>query len=281
MARLKKKKKLHIDKDLRIMVYVWGLVVGMMLLVSSSYAWYTLNTREAETVTPNVMKPYNLELQDATGSVSKQLSIGGLQQGEIKQIVFSVTNKENPQINKNKTAFDYALELIYTNNLALQYEIYPLISVQNPDENSLATQETVTVTEGEGENATTVEQVVTSYWEKDATALDGEDVSGIRWSQAGLTNVVDDENTNENEADAPTADIINRGTYISYEKKTDNLGAVLNGNMKLDAGEDAYATQYYVLEIQWSIDEGFEKYDKETDMIYVVAKAVQPEPEVN
>ena len=259
MSQSNKKKKFHIDRELRLLVYVWCFVVSLTFLLSATYAWYSVSTRVANTVTPNVMKPYHLELQNSQGIASKQISIGSLQQGEVKQIVFSVTNKENPQINQNKTAFEYALELIYTSNMALDFKVYPLSAVDVPAEGTLITQEVVQVQQ-DGE---TVEQIRTSYWAKGNTPLTGQEVSGTRHTQVGIT-----------------GDEINSGTYISYENKDSN-GNVINENIKLDAGEDAYATQFYVLEISWSIQSGFEKYNKETDMIYVVAKAVQPEPTVN
>lgn len=262
MSQPKKKKKLHIDSELRIFIFAWCLVMGMMLLLGATYAWYSLNSRVAETVAPNVMKPYQLRIDDSQGAAAEQISVGALQQGETKQIVFSVTNEEEPQKNQNKTAFAYALELIYTNNIALKYEVYPLHPVEVLGENTLVTEEILQIQQGEGENATVEEQVITYYWEKDASALSGKDISTTRHPEAGVMGTE-----------------INRGTYISYEKRTGDDGiTILNENMVLDAGEEAYATQFYVLEIQWNITSGFEKYDKETDMIYIVAKAVQPKP---
>lgn len=254
---VKKRKKIKIGKGLRLQVYAWCMVVGTMFLFGMTYAWYSLQIKEAETTVANVMKPYHLTIQNSAEAASEQLAIGSLQQGEKKQILFSVTNAEEPQVNKNKTAFEYALELIYTNNLALNYQIYQLSEVDEDGDDIIALEET------DAEGNTTYR-----YFKKEAM-LSGEDVSSNRYSQVELTD---------------TDDIVNRGTYIQYQKTTDALGAVVNDNLKLEVAEDdsevsTYATQYFVLEISWSITSGFEKYDKETDMIYIVAKAVQPKPE--
>ena len=50
--------------------------------------------------------------------------------------------------------------------------------------------------------------------------------------------------------------------------------------MSSDADETGYDSQYFLLEIEWDVNEigNFDKYEKETDMIYILVKALQPEP---
>ena len=267
-----RKRKFHMGKGLRLQIYAWCMLVGVVLLVGGTLAWYTLREREAETEPTTVMKPYYLSLRNPDDTDMVQLSVGSLLQGKTKQIVFCVSSEEAQQINEDTTVFEYALELVHTDNLALKYEIYSLTAV---DESEAENVEGLITTEREvnGEDGSTSTEI--AYWQKTSDALTGTDVSAKRWEQAGLL-----------EADADTgdatADIINRGTYISYEKveadgETEGAVAAVDNGLELTAGADT--AQYFVLEISWNITSGFEKYDKETDMIYLLAKALQPMPE--
>lgn len=288
-----KKRQFHKERRIRLSVYVCCAVVGIALLVGITFAWYSQQKREAETNTANVMKPYYLTLKPS-GTDAQQLSIGSLLQGSTKQIVFCVSSDEEPQINKGTTTFEYALELVHTDNMALKYEIYPLEETAE-GESSIIVAEDIVKDSGEVDTRTT-------YWKKKTVGgvskpLTGVDVSAERWVQAGLTgtegaNAAGTDGASEGTSgetgqaagmtDAALENIINRGTYISYAKSAgneDGTGVIDNG-LVLEVGEGAVNNaQYFVLEVSWSITSGFEKYDKETDMIYLLAKALQPEPE--
>ena len=273
----RKRKKLHIGKGLRLQIFAWCTVVGAVLLVGAggTFAWYSMAEKKAETNVANVCLPYNLTIKNSGEAATEQLAIGSLQQGEKKQIVFGVTNEEESQINLNKADFEYGVEVIYTNNLALNYELYQLTELSEaPEQLEDVFVFEKSVTDAEGKPSTAYH-----YWQKSGNALAKQDVSGVRHEQVGL---IGTDNTPDN-----IEDIINRGTYLLYEKTTDDSGNVLNDNLKLevipkegDTSAEEFTTQYFVLEISWSISTGFEKYDKETDMIYIMAKAVQPKPEV-
>jgi len=258
----KERKKLHIEKGLRLQIYAWGIIVGIVLLIGTggTFAWYTLQEREADTETANVVKPYYLTLLNPSETDMVQLSIGSLQQGKAKQIVFCVSNKGNTQINTDNSPFEYALELIHTDNLVLNYEIYPLESAESDESGVIVAEDMVTDNEG---NTT----ITTTYWKKSGSALTGTDVSATRHEQLALTD---------------TQDIINRGTYISYGKvePDGNDVVAIDNNLVLDPGDEEYASAYFVMEISWNIVSGFEKYEKETDLIYILATAIQPEPEI-
>lgn len=229
-----KKEKFNIFKGLRLSSYTWAVLVGVMLLVGVTFAWYTLQKREAETKAPNVMKPYYLSLSNPDETSTLQLSVGSLLHGSTKQIVFCVNTKEAEQINKDTTTFAYDLELVHTDNLPLNYEIYKLEKLED--------------TEG--------------------TLLEGTDVSALRHAQVGLIASA--------EAESTAQSIINKGTYISYGK-TESI----DNGLELTVGGTggAYTSQYFVLEISWKSISDYSKYDKETDMIYLLAKILQPEPE--
>lgn len=250
-------RKIHIGQNLRLQIYVWSVIIGLVMLVGITFAWYTMREREAETQNLSVMKPYYLTLRNASETDLLQLAVGSLPNGKTRQIVFCVSNIEKEQINKDKSAFEYALELIHTDNLALQYKIYSLKSVDEGQSDIIVAEDIVI-----GEDGSTTTEV--TYWQKNGAALTGTDVSEERHAKLGLTGTE-----------------INKGTYISYGKTTggENGAAAVDNGLKLEPGEQGYASQYFLLEISWAITTGIEKYDKETDMIYLMATAVQPEPE--
>lgn len=266
-------KKLNIFKGLRLPSYICCTFVGVLLLVGFTFAWYTLQKREAETKAPNVMKPYYLNLSNPSETSALQLSVGSILHGSTKQIVFCVNTEEAEQINKDTTTFAYDLELVHTDNLPLNYKIYELSKLENAEdaESNIIIAEDILI---EGAENTTVE---TTYWEKktsqDGTvsALKGTDVSAVRHAQVGLIASADQEST--------AGAIINKGTYISYGKTE-----TIDNGLELTVGgiDGAYTSQYFVLEISWKELNGnddYSNYDKETDMIYLLAKILQPEPE--
>ena len=169
------------------------------------------------------------------------------------------------------TTFNYAIEMIHTENLALEYSIYELSSTNAPGEGVITALDTYLVDDG---NGASVEETQTTYWVKSqAAALSGDVVSDARHEQVGFTDASGNLLAKEN---LP----VNAGKYTAYTK--DSAGELL----KLEAGEDAegnpqFDSQYFLLEIDWEegADAKFENYEKETDMIYLLVEAIQPEPE--
>ena len=99
------------------------------MLLGVSFAWFTLVERSAESDATDVMAPYYLTLLNPSETSALQLSVGSLMPGKTKQILFCVSNKsneENELINMGGADFDYSMELIHTDNLALNYTLYAL-----------------------------------------------------------------------------------------------------------------------------------------------------------
>lgn len=239
----------NIEKKLRRRVMAWVMVAAALMLIGGTYAWYKSIEREAESKTASVMEPYYLTLLNPSETDVLQLSIGSLMPGRTKQVVFCVSNKKNEEsINMGGADFDYSIELIHTDNLALQYSIYEL--EESDEENAgVVAEDTVTV-----DGVPTAKR---TYWsvKTPGTPLEGMDVSAVRHVETELT-----------------GDEINSGTYISYEAEDDTF--------HLSSTNGGYDSQYFLLEIDWeeSALTNFEKYEKETDMIYILVKALQPEP---
>lgn len=250
-----KKTKKKIKNGFRVPTLLWCMLVGALMLFGISFAWFTMVEREADSKTAAVMRPYHLTLLNPSESDVLQLSIGSLMPDRTKQILFCVSNKynqENDAINMGGDDFDYFMELIHTDNLALNYKLYVLESV--PEEE--VTNETLVAEDvvNKGEDSITYR----TYWRK-GLLLPGEDVSTQRHIELGLS-----------------GEEWNRGTYISYTEDGESNKLHLSSDTV-----DGYDSQYFLLEIDWQEDAAgnFEKYDKETDMMYMVVKALQPEPE--
>lgn len=245
--KIKKRNKKSIKERRRRRIFTGAVIAGLLILIGAGLAWYSLRQRNAETEPENVMKPYNLTLMNASGTDVLQLSVGSLMLGETKQIVFCVSNDD-----AGDYAFDYMLELIHTDNLALDYTIYAL--EESDEENATIIAEDTIIVDGESEQ-------IFTYWKvnSEGIALVGDDVSSERHQETGLT-----------------GDEINSGTYILYQNEESNTN-----NLYLTTGEDGDSAQYFLMEIEWN--EGaytnYEGYEKETDMIYLLVKAVQPEPQ--
>ena len=235
-----------VEKSIRKKLFVWAILIGSLVVTGVSFAWYSRMGKEAESDELNIMKPYYLTLMNPSMTDAMQLSVGSLTYGKTKQIVFCVTNKTDMEI----AEFDYSLELIHTDNLALNYTIYAL-EAADADSAGIVAEDIVL----ESDTST---QVLT-YWNvKDLShPLVGVDVSDERHTQTALTG-------NE----------INSGTYIAYESDENNT-------LHLNVIPDGYDAQYFLLKIEWdeSAQDNFANYENETDMIYLVAKAIQPQPQ--
>ncbi len=256
----KKKKhgrKKQMKSFVRVQIIGICMIAGILMLVGGTFAWFNIFDREAESKPAEVMKPYTLVLQNSSESAALQLSVGSLMPGQTKQILFCVSNKENEDIvNMGGSDFEYSMELIYTENLALEYKIYEVVEVADNGDGVIVAADTVIV---DGE-----EQVQTTYWKKKLalSPLVGADVSARRHEALGLAGTE-----------------INSGKYISYAK--DDIGGFDN-NLHLTSDGNGYAAQHFVLEIEWDNEaaSNFNKYEKETDMIYILVKAIQPKPEL-
>lgn len=255
-------KKKNMSKSLRMQIMAWAIVVCMTSLIGGSFAWYSIKSREAHSKTSEVMEPYFLKLQNPGDTAELQLAVGSLFPGETKQVVFCVSNKENEENGKvimGGGDFDYTMEVIYTENLALKYNIYELEKVEEADKDNPGVIWAKYLDAG-GNQAI-------NYWKKKSeTALAGnESITGARHLQAGL----------------PLEDnpqIVNEGKYCSYEKNSDG------SNLHLVSKEEGYHPQFFVMEITWDTAVtqqpgfNFSDYEKETDMIYILVKALQLKP---
>lgn len=235
-------------KAWRVKVLIIGVAAILLATAGVSFAWYLRNLKVAESSEMDVMTPYYLTLLGPDAADQLKLAVGSLYPGETRQIVFCVSNRnitEAGDIVMGGSDFDYSMELVHTENLALRYQMYQLEKTDTSAGSDI-------LVEVDGEEL---------YWKKENEVLAGADVSANRWAQAGLTE---------------TEGIINRGNYLFYDK--DSRGD--NFHLESQQPDIDYVPDYYLMEIEWDETGAalFQQYEKETDMIYVLVKALQPEP---
>lgn len=219
-----------------------------------TFAWYLReDAKRAKAEEANVMAPYNLYLLNPNATDSLQIAVGNLHPGEIKQTVICVSNKipenyegdDRSELAKD-SEFGYDLMLVHTDNLAVEYNVIPL--VRND------------IKEGEDlpEDSIIMEDDTKDkyYWMKDGSAAACTDLTADMRSRVGT----DGEG------------IVNAGTYSLY----DDDGMKLKYTYSADGG--SYEYDYYLIEIKWKNIDDFDAYKKETDMVYVVVNAKQPRP---
>ena len=264
-ARKRETKRKRIFESRRYRIMLWCAMVAIVVGSTATFAWYGVNERSADSAPAEVMKPYYLTLRNPSDTAALELSIGNLFPGDMKQVVFCVSNKNNEKtgLDMGVTSFEYSIELIHTENLALQYRVYELNGATEINENTITVLDTVNDENGN-------EVTHTTYWVKkplsDSTTppLTGTDVSSERHVQVELTSPLP----------------VNAGKYTAYT--TGVAGDKLKLKANLDAnGNPTFDSQFFLIEIDWEdgADAEFEKYEKETDMIYLLVEALQPEPQ--
>lgn len=227
------------------------LIVCLLLCMAAAggtFAWYLYGSTEAKRAQAQsapVMAPYNLYLMNPNATDALEFAVGNLHPGEVKQVVICVSNKD-PEGSGSAVAkdseFGYDLMLAHTENLAVDYMIYPLEKISDPGKADITIMDDVTKE--------------LYYWTKNDTPIRGSDISDdMRERVFGNTN---------------TGDIVNVGAYWRTE----------DDDMKLAYQESTgeYEYDYYLIEVQWQNISNFDAYKKETDLVYVVVNAKQPRP---
>lgn len=257
--RIRKKKRKRIFDRERYKIMMFCAMLSLVIGSSATYAWYGARERTADSAPADVMKPYYLNLRNPSDTADLQLSVGNLFPGDVKQIVFCVSNKNNEKqgLDMGVTSFGYSIELIHTENLALEYKIYELIRKEGGQSGEVTVLDVVEV-----DGVST--EYITNFDKKSNVSLVGTDVSDTRRTQAGLTGTMP----------------VNAGKYTSYTKTSNSQALRLEAGVNPD-GTPTFDSQYFLLEIDWRDGAAtqFEKYEKETDMIYLLVEALQPKPQ--
>lgn len=260
-----------------VLSVVLALTASTMLVTA---AWYVIRSKRiVDSQMKDVMVPYNLYLLNADGISNLKFSVGNLHPGETKQEVICVSNKS--PLDQTGTAyeisrtseFNYQLELACTTNLPVNYTVYVLDVAEETTPGAFS----VTTTYQDSNN---VEQTNTNYFVKRTMEVTGE--NGAPVQRAVAMTPIDNSAERIHEVFGTTnttSDIVNVGEYHSYDK--DAEGTVLSLDTTIDNGQVEYDRDYYLIEVSWKDGVDFSQYTKETDLVDVIVRAIQPLPEEN
>lgn len=262
--RIKRFKQIRKKKDRR-KVLVSAVLTLVLLALLGSLAWYIISSRrDIYSKNQEVMVPYFLYLKNATDENSLNFSVGNLHPGQTISQVICVTNQipadevgSNSYDISRASKFSYELELAYTENLPVEYKVYELQLDTDEDYDG---------------------DVVVSYEENEQTKQKYfSKVSGTPMAYSDTTS------TNQKEVfgNADLSNVINKGIYHSYKKGGTTGQDDLTLTTSLDTNNNVvYDKDFYLIEISWKENIDFSKYTKETDLVEVIVKALQPRPEI-
>ena len=155
-------------------------------------------------------------------------------------------------------------------NLKVNYDVYEL------------KKEFYTSLEDIPEDRILVEEISDSskvYWKKLSALQENPDPNDTKVYPLNITRDATDDRLSSvfPASDGGTEGVFNTGKYILYQYDSQNVAMGLEYKYD-DDGNAQYEFDYYLVEISWQADVTFNDYTKETDLVYVVVNAKQPEP---
>lgn len=247
-------------------IIITCLVICVMAM-AASYSWYKYTTdNHGDKKDVKIMTPYFLYLLNPDDQHSLQFTVGDIHPGEVKKVVFCVSNKKpvdgEPDSSidiARESKFNYDLEFIYTENLKVNYDIYELSKSSYTNEADIP------------DDGIVVEGVDNVFWQKKIPDPAVDPVAHPLTVKRDETDTRLQEIFGDN-----TTGILNKGKYLLYQEDAENNPLGLE--YKTVDGNKQYEYDYYLLEISWEDGVDFSKYTKETDLVYVVVNAKQPKP---
>lgn len=248
---------------------IFASISAAAVLIMVSFAWWYYNSsRSVNTGNKDVMVPYYLYLLDENKSDYFKLQVVNMHPDETKRFVVCVSNKDKTDSELSYTVgreseFNYELEFAYTQNIPLDYSVYELAPVVTDDDGNV---------KDEDKLKDLVYMDTGSVWER---IKDVGDNAGPLQMDLDTSAKETDNNNNEMYGDT---DVVNIGKYDVYT--IDAGGRLMQLKTSYNGTETVYEYDYYLVEINWKDDvTNFGKYLKETDLVYVIVKALQPKPE--
>lgn len=255
-------------------VLVLSSIALLFLLIG--FAWYYYQThRVVHTEDEKIMSPYNLYLLDASGTDYLNFTVGNLHPGETKQVVIGVSNQDPKAETEGfaiakESVFDYELELAYTKNLPIQYKVYELDKLNRDEiDSENVPEDVIKVEEKNGSDG--LETI--GYWKKKLN----KDQSNPLIADSSLTDKINKEMYGDETGSIPNS-VKNLGQYDMYSVGTDGTSK-LQLTTTVNNNEVNFDLDYYLIQIEWNDGIQFEDYKKETDLVYVIVKALQLKPE--
>lgn len=255
---------------------VLAVCIAVLVFALIGFAWYYyISHREVLTNDEKVMQPYNLYLLDAGGNDYLNLTVGSLHPGETKQVVIGVSNHDpkgggtDYKIAK-ESKFNYEMELAYTKNLPITYKVYELdkLDEASVDPDNLAAD---VIRVQEKNNSGVMDTI--GYWKKRLYL----DAAKPLNADTSLTDKMNKQMYAGEGGTIPDT-VKNLGQYDLYSVGTDGT-TKLQLNTTLSGNQVHFDLNYFLIEIDWKDGISFEDYKKETDLVYVIVKALQLKPE--
>ncbi|MBR1391122.1 MAG: hypothetical protein IJ567_06745 [Lachnospiraceae bacterium] len=243
---------------------ILAILSVVLLALLGSFAWYVISSRrDIVSEDQDVMVPYFLYLKNATDENSLVFSVGNMHPGETKQVVICVTNEIpqdadadafNYEIGR-ESRFAYEMQLAYTENLPINYTVYDLEETDIGD--------------------------IRVLYEDNGTPS----VKSFRKLRASAAMTADDQ-TAASRADVfgvstDLSDVVNKGKYESYTLGGADGTEQLVLTTSMNGSEVLYEKDFYLIQISWKDGIDFSRYKKETDLVDVIVRALQPRPSVN
>lgn len=225
-----------------------ALLTTVALMLSIGFAWYSQYNKHVDTNKLQIMTPYTLYLLNSGATDALELNVGGIHPGETKQFVVCVSSHDAMQEQLSKDgSFPYSLELVYTENIGLDYSLYPLTVTTADDDDKFTSYYTV-VENGE------VQQKAAYFTIGEKLTRSPIDYTSEYVAQMYSQHI------------DKLAEIVNKGQYDVYT----------GDDFKLSLKDETLRYNYYLVEIGWDMNQ--DAVSKETDLVYLVAKAGVPKP---
>lgn len=241
------------------------LILIVFIIVGATFTWFLFTEdNQGDRKDVQIMTPYFLYLLNPDDTHSLQFSVGNIHPGETKQIVICVSNKKPVDVQDGsidiarESKFNYDLQFLYTENLPVNYDLYELQKYELPGNSDVE------------DDWIIVEGIDGVYWKKSTGQLNAD---GTEKPLTVTKDVTSERLESVFGTDSPEG-VVNKGKYLLYQYD----GQAESQPLGLEYKDDTYEFDYYLIEISWKDGVIFNDYTKETDLLYVVVNAKQPEP---
>lgn len=239
--------KLHISsKNMRVVITVLAIFLVIIIPV---YAWYTSTKRYSLTGSLEVDMPPTIYIKDDNLEEITTFNLDGMTIGEEYNKVFCVSPAVIGSVS------EFFLGVIYTENLGMDINIYPVYSVTDskPAE--------------EIKNESSVIDGKPYYFEyrteKDGSSGNIADKYTFEQTYGDWKNTI-----------KPDSKLLNNGIFKAYNNNLFTESTSTDSPNLIEKLNDTSSYRFFILSVTWpeNIDYNVEANAKEADIVYIVAK---------
>lgn len=232
------------------LVFTVVSIVLLLAIVGQTFAWFMAAIKYSRTEKLELTLPPTIYLKDDHLVNMTTFHLDGLKVGVEYNAVFCVA----PAIHGSVDTF--FLGLIYTQNIGMEINIYPVFSVTEGAAVEGAEFKQVAVTKDE-----TTYDCYYNYYKANDTVFENEVFNGYKYKKT-----YGDWTTTTK----PEGGSLNDGIYKSYDGLKFSKGENISSDL-LDELNDTSSYRFFVLNITWAEDSGIDNV-KEADVVYIVAQ---------